>query len=171
MVGIPVFEVERWMDDHETKPDVLNIAETCAASVSLNELATLAGDDAKREFVDPSMTLLYGTIRGTKELRGKVATLLGTNAFGSNDLLDVDDILITQGAISANFHLLYTLLGPGDHVVCVYPTYQQLYTVPASIGAEVSLWRLEASNNFVPDVRELEKLTRPNTKVVVPRVF
>ena len=74
-------------------------------------------------------------------------------------------MLITQGAIGANFLLLYTLVNPGDHVISVYPTYQQLYGVPESLGAEVSLWKLKRENNFIPDVAELEALARPNTKV------
>lgn len=67
----------------------------------------------------------------------------------------------------ANFLLLYTLIGPGDHVVCVYPTYQQLYDVPKSLGAEVSLWKLKQENGFVPDVTELESLVKSNTKMII----
>ncbi|KAI0410030.1 hypothetical protein F4802DRAFT_592911 [Xylaria palmicola] len=44
-------------------------------------------------------------------------------------------------------------------------TYQQLHTVPATLGAEVSLWRLRAEDGYVPDVAELEKLIKANTKV------
>jgi len=47
----------------------------------------------------------------------------------------------------------------------VYPTYQQLFSVPESLGAEVSLWRLRPEQGFVPDVHELEKLVKANTKV------
>lgn len=81
--------------------------------------------------------------------------------------LSTDKILITQGAIVANFLFLYTLLGPGDHAVCVYPTYQQLYGVPQSLGAEVSLWKLRRDNGYVPDVTELESLVKSNTKMII----
>ena len=53
-----------------------------------------------------------------------------------------DDVLITNGAIGANFLVEYTLVEPGDRVVCVQPTYQQVYSVPASFGADVRLLRL-----------------------------
>ncbi|KAL6876981.1 pyridoxal phosphate-dependent transferase [Trichoderma novae-zelandiae] len=75
------------------------------------------------------------------------------------------NIAETQGAIAANFLVFCGLIGPGDHVICVYPTYRQLFSVPESLGAEVSLWRLRLENGFVPDVDELETLVKANTKV------
>jgi aspartate/methionine/tyrosine aminotransferase len=71
------------------------------------------------------------------------------------------------GAIAANFLTLYTLLGPGDHVVCVYPTYQQLYSVPESLGAEVSLWKLKKEKKYVPDLADLDALIKENTKMII----
>ena len=153
------------MDEYEMTPGVLNTAETCAASVSLDELAALAGNKCNSNPVDTSMSLVYGAIRGTADLRAKVASLLGQSSLGNNNLLGADDVLITPGAIAANFQVLFTLLQPGDHVISVYPTYQQLYCVPESIGAEVSLWKLQESNGFVPDISELKGLIKPNTKV------
>ncbi|KAM0207042.1 hypothetical protein ACHAQD_012213 [Fusarium lateritium] len=62
---------------------------------------------------------------------------------------------------------MYTLIGPGDHVICVYPTYQQLYDTPRSLGAEVTLWTLKKDNGWVPDVDELSGLIKPNTKMII----
>ncbi len=175
MVKIPPFQVEEWMDEYETTPGALNVAETCAASISvdklvlLNRLRTLAPPP-----IDYSRVMTYGAIRGSEELRGRIAKTYGEQdreggpaAAGANAAAGVtaDDVIVTQGAIAANFLLFYALVGPGDHVVCVYPTYQQLYAVPESLGAEVSLWRLRPENGFVPDVAELEGLIRDNTKV------
>lgn len=78
-----------------------------------------------------------------------------------------DNVLITQGAIAANFLLFYTLLGPGDHAICVYPAYQQLYSVPQSLGADVSLWKLRGDNGYVPDISELDSLAKRNTKMII----
>lgn len=162
------------MDEYEITPGCLNIAETCAASVSVNDLETLSEDKHAPGPVDLSTKLVYGPIRGSARLRQRVAALCsgaGAGAgFDSDDanpgVLCEDDVLITQGAIGANFLLLYTLVNSGDHVICVYPTYQQLYSVPESLGADVSLWRLKEENGFVPDVSELEVLVKPNTKVI-----
>ncbi|KXH28413.1 aminotransferase class I and II [Colletotrichum simmondsii] len=171
MVRISAFDVEQWMDEYETTPGCLNIAETCAASVSVNDLVTLSEDKHAPGPVDLSTKLVYGPIRGSARLRQRVAALCSGAGAGSDDstpdVLCEDDVLITQGAIGANFLLLYTLVNPGDHVICVYPTYQQLYSVPESLGADVSLWRLKEENGFVPDVSELEGLIRPNTKMII----
>lgn len=163
MVRIAPFAVEQWMDEYETTPGVLNIAETCAASISLEELVGLSEDTAAANPIDASAKLVYGAIRGSEELRQSVVAQYSKDG-GSK--LSANDVLITQGAIGANFLALYTLIGPSDHVVCVYPTYQQLYSVPESVGAEVSLWRLRKDNRFIPDVAELEALVQTNTKVI-----
>ena len=57
-----------------------------------------------------------------------------------------DEILVTTGAIEANYLLFNTLLDPGDHVVAVHPAYQQLYSVPRAIGCDVSLWSIRAED-------------------------
>jgi DNA-binding transcriptional MocR family regulator len=163
MVKIEPFEVEQWMDRLETTPGVLNIAETCAASVSVDDLVHLCEDKNAPGPLSLSTKLTYGAIRGSEKLRQRVAALF--DRASDAEPLPADNILITQGAIAANFLLFYTLVGPGDHVVCVYPTYQQLYSVPESLGAEVSLWRLKGENGYVPDVGELEGLVKANTKV------
>jgi aspartate/methionine/tyrosine aminotransferase len=67
----------------------------------------------------------------------------------------------------ANHVLLYALVGAGDHVICHYPTYQQLYETPASFGAEVDLWKTWPENNWALDIAELEKLIKPNTKLII----
>ncbi|KAF9876957.1 aminotransferase class I and II [Colletotrichum karsti] len=164
MVRIAAFEVEQWMDEYETTPGCLNIAETCAASVSIDELVGLSEDKTVPGPVDFSTKLVYGPIRGSPALRRRVAELCGGDGSGAPSVLADEDVLITQGAIGANFLLLYTLVNPGDHVICVYPTYQQLYGVPESLGADVSLWRLKKENGFVPDVKELQGLVKSNTK-------
>ena len=73
----------------------------------------------------------------------------------------------TPGAIAANHLVLYSLLKPGDHVICHYPTYQQLYSVPESLGAEVSLWKSNPEKNWLPDFEELKGLIRDNTKLII----
>ncbi|NIV34665.1 MAG: aminotransferase class I/II-fold pyridoxal phosphate-dependent enzyme, partial [Anaerolineae bacterium] len=78
-----------------------------------------------------------------------------------------DNILVTTGAIEANFLLFNVLLSPGDHVVAPYPAYQQLYSVPRALGCDVSLWRVSDDNGFRFDLEGLERLLRPETRLVV----
>ncbi|KAL7796821.1 pyridoxal phosphate-dependent transferase [Trichoderma ceciliae] len=160
MVRFERFEVEQWMDTYETTPGVLNIAETCAESVSIDELVQLSDNKAANP-LQTSTVLTYGAIRGSSNLRERIASLY------EGDQLPPDNVIVTQGAIAANFLVFYGLVGPGDHVICVYPTYQQLFSVPESLGAEVSLWRLRPEHGFVPDMGELEQLLKANTKMIV----
>lgn len=151
------------MDEYETKA-TYNIAETCAASISLDDLKALS-EDTKSELWAPSTKLTYGHIRGSPTLRTNLANLYSTKATGTR--FNLDNILITPGAIAANATVFFGLLGPGDHVICHYPTYQQLYDIPAKLGAEVSLWRARDSKKWTLDIDELKSMIKPNTKMII----
>lgn len=152
------------MDKYENTPDVLNIAETCAATISIDDLVKLSEDPSLPHPISTSTKLTYGHIRGSPALRERLASLYSARTASA---MSSECILITRGAIEANFLLLYTLIGPGDHVICVHPTYQQLYSVPQSLGAEVSLWKLQKGKKFIPDLEELKSLVKDNTKMII----
>ncbi|KAL4949410.1 hypothetical protein BDW69DRAFT_198126 [Aspergillus filifer] len=164
MVKIKDFAVEQWMDKYETTAKY-NVAETCSASVSIKDLQELSEDSSAHPLDDVlKRKLTYGEIRGSERLRTTLANLYSVR---TPSPLPLDNVLITAGAIQANFLLLYTLVGPGDHVVCHYPTYQQLYSVPASLGADVSLWKAKEADGWKLDLEELKELIRPNTKLII----
>lgn len=174
MVKIAPFDVEQWMDAYENTPEVLNVAETCCSSISIDELVQFDerrrdGDTAGRQDgaafpLDLSTRLAYGAIRGSEKLRSHIADMY-QDAPRSPKVVPPEQVLITQGAISANHLVFYTLIGPRDHVICVFPTYQQLYAVPESLGAELSLWELQEADGWIPDVDRLKALVKGNTKV------
>lgn len=146
------------MDTYETTAKH-NLAETCSASISLNDLLTLA---PKESLIDFSQKQVYGAIRGTEALRTNIA-----NLYSPVGKISTEDVLVTNGAIQANFLSLYTNVGPGDHVICQYPTYQQLYSVPESFGAEVSLWKSEEGSGWGMDLEKLMGLVKSNTKMII----
>jgi len=152
------------MDKYETTPEVFNIAETCAASISLDDLYALCEDPNVPKPLSTSTKLTYGAIRGSQALRERLSGLYSARVASP---LSAENILITPGAIAANFLLFYTLVGPGDHVICVHPTYQQLYSVPESLGAEVSLWTLRKEKKYIPDLDDLTALVKENTKMII----
>ncbi|KAL4918938.1 hypothetical protein BDW62DRAFT_210113 [Aspergillus aurantiobrunneus] len=164
MVQFKDFAVEQWMNKYETTAKY-NVAETCSASLSVQNLRELSEDPSS----DPldgvlNRKLTYGEIHGSERLRTTLANLYSVR---TPSPLPPDNVLITAGAIQANFLLLYTLVGPGDHVVCHYPTYQQLYSVPASLGADVSLWKSKEADGWKLDLEELKGLIRSNTKLII----
>lgn len=162
MVVVSPFHVEQWMDEFETTPGVLNAAETCCSSISVEDLKKFDTRDAPQSPVDLSTRLTYGAILGSDELRNNIASLYDGP---SSTPVSPKSIVVMQGAISANNLVLYSLVGPGDHVICVFPTYQQLYSIPESLGAEVSLWRLQEEEGWIPNVQTLRGLIKENTKV------
>jgi aspartate/methionine/tyrosine aminotransferase len=150
------------MDTYETSAKY-NLAETCAASVSINELVQIS-ETKHADMVDPSTILNYGEIRGSENLRANLARLYSSR---SNNPLSKENILIQPGAIAANALVLYSLIGPGDHVVCHYPTYQQLYSYPESLGAQVDLWKASPEKQWIPDIDELKGMIKANTKMII----
>ncbi|KAL2813007.1 pyridoxal phosphate-dependent transferase [Aspergillus granulosus] len=170
MVNIKKFEVEQWMDAHETWA-TYNLAETCCASISLDDLIALSNPNAAIKKADGGGLLnytqkqTYGPIRGSSVLRSRIADFYDTPT------VQEGHVLITNGAIQANFLTLFTLVKPGDHIIVQYPTYQQLYSVPESLGADISPWKWKPGERGGGegglDVEELRGLIRSNTKMIV----
>lgn len=153
------------MDKYETTAKY-NLAETCCASISIDELLSLSENKTLQasDILSTSLVQNYGEIRGSIKLRENLSRLYSAKV---GTPLSTDNILITPGAIAANHLVLYSLLKPGDHVICQYPTYQQLYSIPESLGAEVSLWKCKAEEKWLPSLEELEGLIRDNTKLII----
>lgn len=152
------FAVEEWMNEWEVGAKY-NIAETCVDSISMNDLFRLTGEN-KEEFLTRlcERRLSYGDIEGLPEFRQGVCKLYKS--------LSIENIVPTHGAAGANHHVFYSLISPGDHVVSLMPTYQQLYSIPESLGAEVDLLHLRKENDYLPDLDELRSLVTPETKMI-----
>jgi aspartate/methionine/tyrosine aminotransferase len=159
-VKIEPFLLERWMTRHETHVKY-DIAESGILPLSTGELLDLLPVTDRAAALERllALPLGYSEARGTEELRGLLAA---TYARG-----DADHILVTTGAIEANFLLFNELLNPGDHVIAPYPAYQQLYSVPRAIGCDVSLWKVGPETNYRYDVDALERLITPKTRLIV----
>jgi aspartate/methionine/tyrosine aminotransferase len=153
------------MDKYETSAKY-NLAETCCASISIDELLSLSENKTLQasDILLTSLVQNYGEIRGSIKLRENLSRLYSAKV---GTPLSTDNLLITPGAIAANHLVLYSLLKPGDHVICQYPTYQQLYSIPESLGAEVSLWKCKAEEKWLPSLEELEGLIKENTKLII----
>lgn len=151
------------MDEYQPSAKY-DIAETCAASISIDDLVGLSERRPTGPLIPASLKLTYGDIRGSEQLRTNLAGLYSARA---SSPMSKEDIIVTPGAIAANFLVFYSLISAGDHVICHYPTYQQLYQVPASLGAEVSLWKADPVKKWQLNVEELRGMIKPNTKMIV----
>jgi aspartate/methionine/tyrosine aminotransferase len=148
------------MTRHETNVKY-DIAESGILPLSMNDLLDFEPVGKRAATLERliCLPLGYSEARGTETLRSQLAA---TYARG-----DADHILVTTGAIEANFLLFNQLLEKGDHVIAPYPAYQQLYSVPRAIGCDVSLWHVGPDTGYKYDLRALERLLTPRTKVIV----
>ncbi|MGR3706945.1 aminotransferase class I/II-fold pyridoxal phosphate-dependent enzyme, partial [Sulfitobacter sp.] len=73
---------------------------------------------------------------------------------------------VTHGTIGANMLVHKALVGAGDRVVAIVPTYQQHYSIPESIGADVQQLQLRENDGFLPDLDALRDLVVPGTKLI-----
>ena len=155
---IKPFAVEEWMNAYETRARY-NIAETCVDSISLDALFELCGVN-REAFLEPlcRRRLTYGDIEGLPALREGLCGLYRT--------IRPEQVVTCHGAAGANHHVFYSLVEPGDRVISVMPTYQQLYSIPEGYGAEVKVLPLRKENGYLPDLEELRKLAVPGTKLI-----
>jgi len=151
------FLVERWMNEYEHGVEV-NLAETCVEPFTLRGFLEFVGrEDFLEDLMDTPLT--YGHIEGDPELRERISHLY--------DRVEPEDVLVTGGAIEANFNAFYSLVEPGDTVVSVFPTYQQLHSVAKGFGADVRRLHLRPEGGWLPDPEELKELVDARTRMVV----
>ena len=145
------FGVEMWMNAYENDC-THNLAETCVRSLTVEELLDLSGkrEETLEQLVQTRLT--YGDIPGSPRLRQAIA--------GLYQAMSPERVTITNGAIGANALTMLTLVEPGDRVISVLPTYQQHYSIPESIGAQVDILQLREENGWLPDLDELRGLVK-----------
>jgi len=157
---LPPFLLERWMTRHETNVQ-FDIAESGILPLSTNDLLDFEPPAERAAAIERllAIPLGYSEARGTAALRQMLADTYSRG--------DADHILVTTGAIEANYLLYNVLLEAGDHVIAPFPAYQQLYEVPRSIGCDVSLWEVGPHTGYRYDVNALEKLITKKTKLIM----
>ena len=154
---IEPFKVEIWMNEWETQC-TYNLAETCVASITVEELLALTGGSADDLSSLLQMKLTYGDIEGSPRLRTAIANLYANQC--------IEDITVTHGTIAANMLVHKAIVEPGDHVLSIVPTYQQHYSIPKSIQADVTTLALRKEDGFLPNLEALKASVKPNTKLI-----
>src|SRR5262245_51567760 len=115
-------------------------------------------DDECRQWWE-ELALGYTEVPGHPRLRNAIAQLYGGIA--------ADQVAVFAGAQEAVFVFMNVALGPGDHAVVVWPSYQSLFEVARAVGAEVTLLQLRQESGWALDVQELKDSIRPNTRAIV----
>jgi aspartate/methionine/tyrosine aminotransferase len=138
-----------------------DIAESGIHPMSTREIINLLPEDERANELDRllDVRLGYSEACGSDELRSLIAS--------TYERTSPANVLVTTGAIEANFLLFNELLAEGDRVVIVDPAYQQLQSVARAIGCDVALWKLRAEDGFRFDLDELRRLAKPGTRMIV----
>jgi len=148
------FELERYFARYEFTTRYL----LCASdpeTISVDEL--LAYEDGSAERL-ARLRLGYIESRGGAALRAGIASLY--------EHCSADSILAHSGAEEAIFVFMNAALQRGDHAIVQFPAYQSHYSIAEAIGVEVTRWRSDLSGEGSPDVDELERLVRPETRAI-----
>jgi aspartate/methionine/tyrosine aminotransferase len=159
-VRIEPFQLERWMTKYEVNV-TWDIAESGIYPMSIREILDLLPAEERESELARLLDLRlgYSEACGSAELRGLIAATYANTS--------PDEILVTTGAIEANFLLFNELLSAGDKVVVVSPAYQQLHGVANAIGCDVALWTLRDEGGFRFDLNDLRALATPGTRMIV----
>lgn len=151
-MNIPIFELERVQSLYENTVDY-NLTESGFHPYTLKELLT------PEELEQLNNTVLgYGQTNGSIPLRQRIADLYQET--------DQENVLVTNGSSEANFIACHTLLEKGDHVVMMVPNYMQIWGIAEEMGCELDSFSLRPENHWRPDLDELKRKIRSNTKMI-----
>jgi len=147
--------LEYWMRAYyfDTEIDLSSSGVQNFSVGELRQLFNITPDDLDRILLCDSRTL------GGPELRRAI----GNRWANGNE----ERVMATNGSSEANYLVMRSLLEPGDEVVVLDPSYQQLYSIAETIGCKLKHWRLRFEDSFRPDLSEARRLIGLQTRMIV----
>jgi aspartate/methionine/tyrosine aminotransferase len=154
MTQFQPFLQERMMSRFE-QDVAYNLSESGVHPVLLSELLADHPD-----MIDHLLAtdLNYPHVNGIPELRQNIANLY--------DGAKPENVLVTVGAIEANYNSIRTILSAGDEIVIMLPNYMQIWGIGKNHDLNVKTFHLREENDWAPDLSELESVVTPNTKLI-----
>ncbi|OJJ46800.1 hypothetical protein ASPZODRAFT_142594 [Penicilliopsis zonata CBS 506.65] len=163
MREIASFELPKWTEAQKPHASLV-LAGSAPPALSIQNLVSLSTDrpTTTQNLYIHTLPLSLGTPTGGESLRRAIAAVY------EHETITSDHILTTTGTTDANAIVFQTLLRAEDHVIVMYPSYPQLYSLPGAIVDEVSLWRFFPSEKSEEEqIRQLEEMIQPNTRMIV----
>lgn len=148
------FLMERYMSAYEQEVDY-NLSESGVFPMTLRELLGM-GQTSFEELLDTEIN--YPHVNGIPELRSHIA--------GLYDGAGPDNVLVTVGAIEANYNSVRTLLNRGDEIVTMLPNYMQIWGVAKNKGYKIKTFQLLEKDNWAPDLAELREKVTESTRLI-----
>ena len=154
MTEFQPFLMERFMSRFEQDVEY-NLSESGVCPVRLSEL--LGGDPALRERL-LATELNYPHVNGIPELRENIAALYPAAS--------PDNVLVTVGAIEANYLTIRTLLEAGDEIAIMMPNYLQVWGVARNHDLRIREFHLREKQGWAVDIDELNAVVTPATRLI-----
>ena len=107
----------------------------------------------------------YGPSRGFPELRKAAALKLERDNKVKYD--PETEILVTHGGIHAFYTAMQALINPGDEVLIPDPTWATHANMVIMLRGKAVRIPAPAENGFLPAFEDWEKLTTPQTRIIV----
>ncbi|MCF6249518.1 MAG: aminotransferase class I/II-fold pyridoxal phosphate-dependent enzyme [Desulfobacula sp.] len=148
------FVMERMMSKFEQGVD-FNLSESGVHPILLQELL---GNDKQNVDNLLGMDLNYPYVNGTPELRENIARLYN----GATP----ENILVTVGAIEANYNSIRTILSAGDEIVIMLPNYMQIWGIAKNHGYQIKTFNLQEDKGWAPDLDQLNDIVSDKTKLI-----
>jgi aspartate/methionine/tyrosine aminotransferase len=148
------FVMERMMSLFEQEVE-FNLSESGVHPMLLSELLA-EREDGVEEIL--ATDLNYPHVNGIPELREKIAALYP----GAGP----ENVLVTVGAIEANFLSVTTVASPGDRAAVMMPNYMQIWGVAKNRGLDVSTFDLLEGDGWALDVDGLEAAVGADTRLI-----
>jgi aspartate/methionine/tyrosine aminotransferase len=148
------FVMERMMSKFEKEVDY-NLSESGVHPLTLKELYQ---DDPDGLAGLLSLEMDYAHANGIPELRKNIAALYR----GAGP----ENVLVTVGAIEANYDILWSLLSAGDEVVVMLPNYMQIWGLAKNLDLDLKSFTLDEKNGWAPDLDGLRKAVTERTKLI-----
>ena len=148
------FMMERMMSKFEQDVE-FNLSESGVHPILLKDLL---GHEAKyiNNFLESDLNYPY--VNGIPELRQNIAQLYAG--------ADPDNVLVTVGAIEANYISTRTLLTAGDEIVIMLPNYMQIWGISKNHQYKIKTFHLRENQDWSPDIDQLNDIVSTNTKLI-----
>ncbi len=148
------FRIEAYYGKYEFTAKYM-LSSSDAQSCSIGELLALeptAQEELNNQWCG------YTEARGAPYLRKAIADIYDTT--------EAKGVLVCSCAEEGIFLLYQTLLGAGDHAIIETPCYESALELARSTGADISTWQRRYEDGWAHDVKKLEQLIKPTTKVI-----
>lgn len=155
------FTLENWLNlACDSEKNKYYLGGSCVLPMTVEELFDLTGESMENFFEElKHMNLGYPRFEGTPRTRKALSKLYKA--------VEPDEVILCHGGTGANATVCYTLIESTDNIISIMPNYQQFYSIPRSIGAELREVDLKIKDGYKLDLSEVRAAVDKNTKAIL----